>query len=136
MNSKGLDKWFQREVRQTAEFVLESQGITLEIQGLDWETMNNLRKKNTIKQVNGTEIRNEDGLPMDMIASSIKKANGEQFNLYDRDILERIGVKTHDKAINKLFALGEIGELLTKIREISNGTEETEKSEVEELKNS
>lgn len=136
MNSKGLDKWFQREVRQTAEFVLESQDITLEIQGLDWETMNNLRKKNTIKQVNGTEIRNEDGLPMDMIASSIKKANGEPFNLYDRDTLERIGVKTHDKAINKLFALGEIGELLTKIREISNGTEETEKSEVEELKNS
>lgn len=135
MNSKALDKWFQRDVRQTTEYELKSQGITLEIQALDWETTNNLRKKNTITQKSGAAIRNEDGFPMDMIATAIKKADGEPFNLYDPATLERIGVKTHEKAINKLFSVSEIGEILKKINEISAGSEETENEEVEELKN-
>lgn len=136
MNKAGLEKWFQRDVRKTGELELPEAGVILELEGLDWKQTQNLLKKNTIPRKDGSTIRNHDGYLMDVIASAIKKANGETFNLYERETLEVIGVKSHDQAINKLFTVTEVNKLIKLANELSGDTPEAEKEEVEELKNS
>ncbi|WP_432355316.1 phage tail assembly chaperone [Sporosarcina sp. A2] len=130
-----LEKWLQRDVKATGELELPHIGLVLELEALDWKTTQNLIKKNTIPRKGGPGERNTDGFTMDMIAKSLKKVNGEPFNLYQEDTLSRIGVKTHEQAINKLFTPFEIGKILQKSNELSGATPEVEEEEVEELKN-
>lgn len=136
MESKGLDKWLKRDVRKTGELELPDAGITLELQALDWKTMQNLRKKNVVIAKDGTEIRNEGGLPMDLIATGIKKINGQPFNLYQKETLELLGEKTHEDAINSRFTYMEIAQIIKTINDLSNTSPEQEKKEVDEVKNS
>lgn len=130
-----LEKWLQRDVKATGTLELSHIGIVLELEALDWKTTQNLIKKNTIPQKGGPGMRNTDGFTMDVIAKSLKKVNGEPFNLYQEETLSRVGVKTHDQAINKLFTPLEIGKILQKSNELSGSTPEAENEEVEELKN-
>lgn len=132
---QALEKWFQRDVKATGELELKSAGIVLELEALDWNTTQNILKKNTIPRKGGPGERNHDGFTMDMVAMSIKKVNGEPFNLYNQETLDRVGVKSHEQAINKLFTPFEIGKILQKANELSGATPEAEEAEIEELKN-
>ncbi|AQU79717.1 phage tail assembly chaperone [Planococcus faecalis] len=135
MENKGLEKWFQRDVRPVGELELPSAGITVELRALDWKTVNNIRKKNSHTNKSGVLVRNEDGLPMDMIATAIQKINGTPFNFYDKEVLSRLGAKTHEEAINSRFLVSEVAMLLKKINELGSNTAEAEDKEIEELKN-
>lgn len=135
MNKPGLEKWLQREVKKTGKLELPTVGIELELEGLNWNTTQNLLKKNTIPLKGGGEKRNTSGYTMDLVATSIKKVNGEPFNLYDRETLKEIGVQDHEQAINKLFTVKEIQQILRLSNELSGDTPEAEEEEVEELKN-
>lgn len=134
-NSKGLDKWLQRDVLKKGELELKDAGITLGLQAIDYKTMQNLRKKNVIVTKEGKEIRNEGGFPMDLIATGVKSINGEPFNFYSKEALELLGEKTHEDAINNRFTYLEILELVKAINELSDTSAEAEKDEVDELKN-
>lgn len=135
MKSAGLEKWFQRDVKKTGKFELPTVGVELELEGLNWDQTQNLLKKNTIPVKGGEDKRNTSGYTMDLIATAIKKANGEPFNLYERDKLDEIGVKTHEQAINKLFTVAEIGKVIRFINGLSDDSPEAEETEIEELKN-
>lgn len=135
MNKVALEKWFKRDVKESDKLALPNAGVELEMEGLDWNRTQNLLKKNTIPKKDGSSIRNQEGYAMDLIASSIKKVNGQPFNFYDKETLEAIGVQTHEQAINKLFKVAEIAKILQKSRELSGDTPEAEEAEVEELKN-
>lgn len=135
MESKGLDKWLQRDVRTKTDLELPDAGITVTLQALDWKTVQNLRKKNTILTKDGKEIRNDDGFPMDLIATGIQAINGQPFNFYKKESLELLDEKNHVDAINNRFTVPEISMLITTINGLSKSTSDDEKAEVDELKN-
>lgn len=137
MNKTALAKWAQHDVKKRGELIIkrDQDEMVLELEGLDWTTTRNLLKTNTVGLKGGVEKKDDDGFMVDMIAKTVKKMDGEPFDLYDKETLEVIGVKTTEQAINKLFTIGEIGKLITLSRELSGDTDEAEKEEIDELKN-
>lgn len=135
MSKKVFGKWLQRNTRKTHTEYFEDIGIEVKFEGLLYSEFKNLIKDHTVVLKGGQTKFEDEEFETDLIARTIKEADGEPIDLTSKADLEEIGAQNTKEALDMLFTLGEIQRVAQIAKDLAGLDEKEEKKEIEELKN-